>query len=355
MIIIIAIISLVLLVTLHELGHFLFAKKFGVRVDEFGIGYPPRIWGKKIKGTLYSLNLLPLGGFVKIYGHEERIETPDSFTTKPFWQKSIIILAGVAVFWVVAAILLSIVMLIGAPSMLQDDETTGFTDAKVQIIGVSHDSPAFEAKLQTGDIIKEINGDPIDKVIEIQELANSNKGKEILLTIQRGQKMLNIYLTPRVDSPNGEGPIGIALLRTGLKKTVWYKAPIDGVRATGALTVAVVRGWVVTLQGIFKDGKVPMGVEVKGPIGIFQLFSDVGGLGASYFLQLVAVIAISLALINVLPIPALDGGWFLFLVIEKIKGKPLNQKWVQNISIFFFILLVILLLWITFKDIIRLF
>ena len=110
-----------------------------------------------------------------------------------------------------------------------------------------------------------------------------------------------------------------------------------------------------TIQGIFRDGKVPAGVEVKGPIGIFQLFSDVGGLGASYFLQLVAVIAISLALINVLPIPALDGGWFLFLVIEKIKGKPLNQKWVQNISIFFFILLVILLLWITFKDIVGLF
>ena len=355
MTIIIAIISLVLLVTFHELGHFLFAKKFGVRVDEFGIGYPPRLFGKKIGGTIYSLNLLPLGGFVKIYGHEERIEEADSFTTKPFYQKSIIILAGVAVFWVIPAILLTAVMLVGAPSLIQDNETTGFVDAKVQIISVANNSPASEAGLKAGDVLKSINGINIDKVSEVQEFSKDYQGKEMILGIQRGQKILSLTIVPRVDVPSGEGPIGVSLLRTALKKTVWYKAPIDGILATGTLTKAVVMGWVTTIKSLFQEGGVPEGVEIKGPIGIFELFNDVGGLGVSYFLQLVALIAISLALINVLPIPALDGGWFLFLVIEKIKGKPLNQKIVQNVSVFFFFLLIALLIWITIKDIIGLF
>lgn len=355
MTIIIAIISLVLLITFHELGHFLFAKKFGVRVDEFGIGYPPRLFGKKIGGTVYSWNLLPLGGFVKIYGHEQRIDEPDSFTTKPFYQKVIIILGGVAMFWVIAAILLTTVMMIGAPSIIEDSEVSGFDNPKVQIVGVSKNTPAFEAELKIGDIIKSINGVEIDKVKEVQDITKGSQGTEMLLVIQRGQRTLDIHLTPRVSVPAGEGPIGISLVRTGLRKTIWYKAPIDGIKATGILTVAIVKGWAVTIKSLVQDGKVPDGVEIKGPVGIFQLFNDVGGLGVSYFLQLVAIIAISLALINSLPIPALDGGWFLFLVIEKIKGKPLNQKFVQNISITFFVLLVALLIWITIKDVIGLF
>lgn len=353
MIILIAIISLILLVTIHELGHLLFAKKFGVRVDEFGIGYPPRLFGKKIGETIYSWNLLPLGGFVKIHGHEERAEGSDSFSSKPFYQKSIIILAGVAVFWVIAAILLTAVMIIGAPSLIGDDEVGNFTDPKVQIIGVSKDSPALDAGLEMGDIIKSINGIEVDRVIEVQEMIEKNKGKEITLTIQRGQKILNISLTPRISVPNNEGLIGISLLRVGFKKTVWYKAPIEGIKATGVLTVSTVRGWGMVFKSLFQGKGLPDGVELVGPIGIFsKYFSGIGSLSVSYFLQLVALIAISLALINLLPIPALDGGWFLFLVIEKIKGKPLNQKVVQVISTIFFVLLVSLMLWITVKELI---
>ncbi|MBU3942890.1 site-2 protease family protein [Patescibacteria group bacterium] len=355
MTIFIAIISLLLLVTLHELGHFLFAKKFGVRVDEFGIGYPPRLFGKKIGETLYSWNLLPLGGFVKIYGHEERINDPRSFTTKPFWQKSVIILGGVAVFWVIATVLLTAVMMIGAPSIVEDYETTGFKDAKVQIAGVSKDSPAFVAELEIGDVIKTMNGVSVDKVIEVQDIAQENKGREILMEVQRGQSVLEIYLTPREEVPGGEGPIGIALFRTALKQIPWYQAPIEGIKATGNLTVSIVQGWGMVLGSLFSGNGVPEGVEIKGAVGIFELFNGIGSLGVSYFLQLVAIIAISLALINSLPIPALDGGWFLFLVIEKIKGKPLNEKIIQNVSIVFFVLLVTLMLWITIKDVIGLF
>lgn len=354
MTILIAIISLVILVILHELGHFYFAKKFGVRVDEFGIGYPPKLFGKKIGETLYSFNLLPLGGFVRIYGHEERINDPRSFTTKPFWQKSIIILGGVAVFWVIAAILLSIVMVIGAPSLIEDHETTGFIDPKVQIVSVAKDSPADEIGLMIGDVIKSMNGISLDKVISVQEITDRNKGKEIAIVIQRGQTTLDLSLVPRVDTPSGEGPMGVALFRTALKKIPWYWAPVEGVKATWNLTAATVRGWGMVIGSLVTGNGVPEGVEIKGVVGIFELFNGIGSLGISYFLQLIAIIAISLALINSLPIPALDGGWFLFLVIEKVRGKPLNDKLIQKISIFFFFLLIILMIWITIRDVINL-
>ena len=145
--IIIAFISLVGLIVLHELGHFLLAKKFGVKVEEFGIGYPPRLFGKKIGETIYSLNLLPFGAFVKIYGQEERIDDSRSFSSKPFYQKALIVLGGVVVFWIVAAILLSIVMGTGVPSMIDDNQTGVLRDPKVQIISIAYGSPAEQAEL----------------------------------------------------------------------------------------------------------------------------------------------------------------------------------------------------------------
>src|SRR4030042_6402817 len=135
--IIIVFISFVILVILHEFGHFILAKIFGVKVEEFGLGYPPRLLGKKFGETIYSINLLPLGGFVKIYGQEERIDNPRSFTTKPFWQRALIILGGIISFWVVSAILLSIVMAIGAPTAIEDEENGGMVNPKVQIIAIS--------------------------------------------------------------------------------------------------------------------------------------------------------------------------------------------------------------------------
>jgi len=357
--IIIAFFSLIGLVILHELGHFLLAKKFGVKVEEFGIGYPPRLFGKKIGETIYSLNLLPFGAFVKIYGHEKRIEDPRSFSTKPFYQKSLIILGGVVVFWIVSAILLSIVMGIGVPSAISDEEGGILKDVKVQIAAIVSESPAEAAELKIGDAISGLSFEneelKIDKVSQIQEFTQAHKGEEIILTIQRGDEIFDVSLTPRVSFPEGEGPMGIALVRTSLKSYPWHIAPIKGIEATGVLTVAVIRGWGMVFSSLFQGQGVPPGVEIGGPVRIFELFVDVRALGASYFLQFIALISISLALINILPIPALDGGWFLFLVIEKLKGKPLNDKIVQKVSAVFFFLLIALMIWITTKDIIRLF
>lgn len=353
--VIVAFISLIGLIILHELGHFLLAKKFGVKVEEFGIGYPPRLFGKKFGETLYSLNLLPFGAFVKIYGQEERIEDPRSFTTKPFWQKVLIILGGVISFWLVAAILLSIVMGIGAPTVVQDEENQGLVDPKIQITAIASNSPAEEAGLKPGDTIMSISGTDINKIKEVQGFTQAHKGEEIILTIRRGKEVFDVSLIPRVSPPENEGPMGVALARTALKSYPWYQAPIKGIVATGNLTLMIIKVWGTTIMNLFQGKGVPTGVEVKGIVGIFGLFIQVGAMGASYFLQFIAMISVSLALINVLPIPALDGGWLLFLVIEKLKRRPLNQKIVQNISLVFFFLLIALMIWVTIKDIAQLF
>lgn len=360
LILIIAFISLIALIIFHELGHFLAAKKLGVKVEEFGLGLPPKVWGKKIGETLYSLNAIPFGGFVRIYGHEQPVYGDNrSFSERPFWQKSVIILAGVFVFWVISAIILTAVMIIGAPTVIDDSATADLVAPKVQVIAVAEDSPAEKAGLKVGDIItaikvgsKEIE---INKVADIHNLSLASKGEEAVISVRRGLEMFDAPVVIRESYPEGQGPIGIGLVRTDLKKYPWYLAPIKGIQATINLTWGIIVSWITLFGSIFKGQGLPAGVEVTGVVGIFQLFTEVGSLGVSYFLQFVAVIAIHLALINVLPIPALDGGWFAFMLIEKIKGSPLNQKLVQKTSTVFFFLLILLMVWITVRDIIRFF
>lgn len=341
--------SFVALIILHELGHFVLAKSFGVKVEEFGLGYPPRLFGKKIGETIYSLNLLPFGGFVKIYGQEEPIEHSRSFSTKSFWQKSLIILGGVISFWVIAVIILTIVMATGVPTVVDDEENQGLIESKVQIMAVAKDSPAEGAGLKIGDVIKNFV-----QVKEIQEFANVHKGEEITLTIQRGKEVFKVSLVPRFSPPDSEGPMGVALARTVLKSYPWYQAPLKGISATGQLTWFIIRSWGMVFSSLFQGQGLPAGVEVGGPIKIFTLFTEMGDLGISYFLQFIAIIAVHLALINILPVPALDGGWLMFMIIDRLRKKPLNQEVVRKVSTAFFFLLVGLMIWITIRDIIKL-
>lgn len=365
--IIIAVASLLILIILHELGHFLMAKKFGVRVEEFGIGIPPRIFGKKIGETIYSVNLIPVGAFVRIYGEEERISDPRSFTSKPFWQKALIILGGVLVFWIVAAVLLTVVMGIGTPTLVSDEESRDLKDPKVQILSVSPGSPAQAAGLKMGDAVKNVKTRMalpdgrqedvkiVDKVKDVQEFVEENKGKEIVLTIQRGQELFDVALTPRAVFPEGEGPTGVSLIRTALKSYPWYQAPFQGIMATGYLTIATVKGLATTIVSLVSGRGVPAGVELRGPVGIVEFFSYTRTLGVSYLLQLIAVISIFLALFNVLPIPALDGGKLMFLIIEAVRRKPNPPKIEKSLTAIFFVLLILLIFFVTFKDIQRLF
>jgi len=371
--IIIAFISLMGLIILHELGHFLLAKRFGVKIEEFGIGYPPRIYGKKFGETLYSINLLPFGAFVKMPGEIEHSDDPNSFFKKPIWQRSLIVFGGALSFWIVSVILLSIVFSFGTPIAISDEENGNLINPKVQIAAVAPNSPAEKAGIRPGDSITELkiknknlisdkNLDSrsaqneklkIDKVKQVQEFTDVHKGEEIILTVERGKDIFNVSLVPRVSPPAGEGAMGIGLVRTAIKSYTWYLAPWQGIKTTFTLTVEVIKGWDQALGNVIT--RQPSGVQMMGPVGIFHLFTQASQLGINYFLQFIALISIYIALFNILPIPAADGGKLLFLGIEAIKRRPINQKIEQNVTSVFFLALVALAIWITIKDIIRIF
>lgn len=355
--ILIAFISLISLLVVHELGHFILAKRFGVRVDEFGIGYPPRLFGRKIGQTLYSLNLLPFGAFVRIYGEEESVTGTESFKQKHLWQRALIVLAGVVSFWVMSAVLLSVVMSLGVPTVIDDDITAVPGGAKVQIAAVEAGSPAQEAGLRAGDTLQKFsifnNQFPIDKVKDVQELTEKYKGKEIVLTVVRGSNVFQVSLVPRLSPPPEQGPMGVALVRTAMEKYPWYQAPVRGLHSTANVTWLVIKGWGEALSKAIKGA--PSGVQLMGPVGIFSLFAQVSELGINYFLQFVAIIAVHLALLNLLPLPAVDGGKLLFLALEKLRGKPINDKIEKQVNTFFFMALLALMVWVTIGDIARLF
>jgi regulator of sigma E protease len=350
--------SLIILIIIHEFGHFILAKKFGVDIEEFGIGYPPRIIGKKIGNTIYSLNLLPFGAFVKIKGEEEEIENLKSFSKKPIWQRLMIILGGAIAFWLVAWILISISMNLGMPKAISDEEIV--PEAKVQIIGIAKNSPAENAGLKIGDYILEAESEKekiekIQKVKEIQDFTDLNLGKEILLTIERGKKILKIELIPREKPPEGEGPMGVVLSRVTFVSLPWYKAIFEGFSNLANITFLIFSSIPKILSEIFFKRKIPPGVEIVGPIGIFGLASQMITLGFSYYLRFLALIAIYLAIFNLFPIPALDGGKILFLGIEALRKKPISKEAERKITAFFFALLISLMIFITIRDIKRIF
>ena len=352
--ILVAFFSLITLVTLHELGHFFLAKKFGVPVEEFGIGFPPRVFSKKIGETVYSLNLLPLGAFVKIYGEEGGIEDSLSFTKKPIWQRALIILGGVISFWIISIIILSIISAVwGLPAAISDEETLGILDPKVQILEVLPNSPAKEAGILAFDIILKLKNSGLTilptKIKEVQEFIQQHKGQEIKVSVLRGKEEKEIEVVPAQD-----GKIGVGLIRTGFKTTPWYLSLITGTRATAQITSDILKALVEILKRVMSGKKVE-GLELRGPVGIGELMARSFEIGIVYFLYFISLISIYLAIFNLLPIPAVDGGRLLFLGIEKLRGRPIAPKIEQKINTAFFILLIALLIFVTVQDIIRLF
>lgn len=356
--ILIAFISLMGLVVLHEFGHFIIAKSFSVKVEEFGIGYPPRIFGKKIGETIYSLNLLPFGAFVKIQGEIGGIESARSFSGKPIWQRALIVLAGVVSFWLISAVLFSIVMSLGAPTAISDEENGNLINPRVQITSIAAGSPAAMAGLKVGDAILEVKSqkskvESINKVKELQGFTEENKGEEIVLTIERGKEVFTASLIARILPPSGEGPMGVALVRTAIKNYRGFQAIWQGILATVNLTGAIIQGYIQAIGNLVKG--LPSGVQMMGPVGVVSLFTQVNQLGINYFLQFIGMIAIYFAIFNVLPIPAVDGGKLLFLAIEAARKKPISEKIEQNITTFFFSLLIVLMIFVTVKDVVRIF
>jgi regulator of sigma E protease len=335
--------------TVHELGHFLVAKKFGVAVEEFGIGYPPRILAKKIGETIYSLNLLPFGAFVKIKGEEGSIEDPHSFSEKPIWQRALILVGGVASTWIVAALILSFIAgYWGIPTSIPDDITID-QETSVAVLYVKEGSPAAYAGIEAGDIIA-----GFDKAGDFQDFINSHLGEEIEISLERGEENLEISLTPRLVHEDDEGAIGIALSRVADIKYPWYQAPVRGVVIAAQKTIEFP---VVLTSAAVRAirGEAVEEVKLVGPIGIGKIMTNALENGVFDFLILFSIISIWLSFVNILPIPALDGGRLLFLVIEKVKGKPLDPAIESKLNFAFFGFLIALMIFVTIKDIIGLF
>ncbi|MFH1423889.1 MAG: M50 family metallopeptidase [Candidatus Nealsonbacteria bacterium] len=353
--ILIALFSLIALLVIHEFGHFILAKKFGTKIEEFGVGYPPRIIGKKIGETIYSLNLIPFGAFVKIHGEAGGVEDYRSFTDKPLWQRFLIIIGGVVSFWIVSAVLLGVASATwGLPQAVSDEENYNLKEVKIQITQIMSDSPAQAADFQAGDVII-----GFEKVADVQSFIAANKGKEITLTVKRGQDFLEKKIVPRESYPAETGPMGVALARIALKHYSWFSAPWQGITISAGMTANIIRGWIAGIKNVLGIAKLPSGLKMEmfGPIGILDLLGQYSKMGVSYFFFLVSYISVAMALTNILPIPALDGGKIVFLAIEGLRrGKPLNYKIEQNITATFFVLLIIFMIFVTVKfDIPRIF
>jgi regulator of sigma E protease len=331
---------------LHEFSHFLAAKRSGIYVEEFGIGFPPRIFGKKLGETLYSINLLPLGAFVKI---EEKGEK--GFYSQPLSKRIIVVLAGVISFWIISFIIFTLLFKFGAPVAISDEEVSD--TAKVQIIEVAKNSPAEIAGLKIGDTIKEIKIQnltfKIEKTQPLKDLIQEHKGERIVLKIERGKETFDVEVIPRVNPPQGQGPIGIAFTRVDIKKYPLLKSIFEGIKTTVSLTFEIIKGYFLVLKNLFR-GVSPQ-VEFIGTIGAFNIMYQTSKIGLVYFFNLLAIISIYSAIFNSLPIPALDGGRFLFLLIEGIRKRPISRETENKITTISFGILVILVILTAIKDI----
>jgi len=358
------------LIFVHELGHFVTARRNGVKADEFGFGFPPRlagfvrdektgkfefVWGNKeieSKHTVYSINWIPLGGFVRIKGEDGNgTKDLDSFASKKAWPRIKILAAGVIMNFIFAWILISIGFMIGAPETIESNDVN-IANAKIQIAEVLPDSPADKAGIKIGDeILKENKQTSFAGVTDVQNYINSNKGKAIDFNVLRGSDIVEIKVVPRENAPAGQGAIGIALAQTVIKRYPVHEALWNGAIAVYNLTIAILLALGGIIMKLFAGNGV--GAEVSGPIGIAILTKQVATLGLVYVLQFAALLSINLGIINALPIPALDGGRILFILIEKIKGSPVTQKTEQLFHTIGFVLLMLLMVLVTLRDVLK--
>lgn len=376
-----------LLVFVHELGHFVVAKKSGMQVDEFGFGFPPRLFGiQKLAGkwkavwhrrasqsasapppdtgqeaalwapsaqrgaTIYSINWIPLGGFVRILGENNQAASdPNSFINKPFWPRLLTLLAGVLMNLVLAWLLLSAGYIKGLPVALDGAGSLPaqavLTNQQVAILEVAPNSPAALAGIQAGDIILGVDGREFSSAEALRQYVLLQAGREFRFELKRINQNLSAQVASRKQPQAGEGPTGIALGTLGLLSYPWYQAFWQGAQSTLLQLGQIVSGlYHLIIQG---QGLQSLG----GPVKIAQITGQVRELGFIYLVQFAAFLSINLAVLNVLPFPALDGGRILFLLIEKLRRKRNNQKVEQIVNTAGFVFLLLLMLLVTARDI----
>lgn len=360
-----------LLVFVHELGHFWTAKKFGLKPEEFGFGFPPRALGiykdkegkwkiskgkKEIKDaddTIYSLNWIPIGGFVKLGEDDDPGDNPNHFNNKPVYQRLLILVAGVTMNIVLAFFLYAFGFMVGLPQVVDENisDKAIVGSESIQIMEVIPDSPADKAGLRMGDSIIDINGISLENIEELQIFSDESTGEEAIYTIRREGKELEKKIVPELRPETGKGGIGVSIMETAIVKypahiAIWY-----GIKTTFFKTVQIVYAFFDLFKNLFTGQGLTE--EIGGPIRIAEITGQYARMGFSYLINFTAILSINLAIINILPIPALDGGRILFLILEKIKGRPVKKELEGAMHYAGFVLLMLLVVAVTYKDIVR--
>ncbi|MBI2051974.1 site-2 protease family protein [Candidatus Roizmanbacteria bacterium] len=346
---------LALLILVHEFGHFLAAKKNGVLVEEFGIGFPPRLFGIKKGDTLYSINALPIGGFVKVYGeeyHEEETKPVDrrlrdrAFVYKKPWQKAVIIASGIVGNFLLAWVLISFLFTQGVPTPTNN----------VIVERVQSGSPADKAGLLPQDVVTKIilntKTYQISSSSDLIKLSRDFAGRSITLVYIRNKVEKTAILVPRKEPPQGQGPLGVVITSFVEKKYPWFQAPFFGLAHSFAITYRIVVELSKTLFQLMTLQK--PSVDVAGPIGIAQFTSQAIKFGKNAVLELTALLSLNLAVINIFPFPALDGGRLLFVLYEWTTKKRINKRFERYANLFGMIVLLTLAFIISINDIVRL-
>lgn len=364
------IIVLGVLVFVHELGHFIAARRSGVKVEEFGLGFPPRIigifrdyegkWkrigpkGKEAISTIYSLNLLPLGGFVKIKGEQgEKAEQTDSFAHQSIGRRILIISSGVLMNVFFAFILLSIGFGVGFPQII-DQAVSGakVRDQKIQIVDVFVGLPAQKQGLQFGDTIVSADGHTFFKLSDLQNYLESHEGQTVLLELKRGREIVKKEVVPEILEETGRAGIGVSLVNTGI---VSYSFPL-AIWQGFSTTIFLIKEIIFAFLSLLRDLVLGRGVtvDISGPVGIAVVTGEVARQGVIYILQFAALLSLNLAVINFFPFPALDGGRVIFLLLEKSRGKAVSARVEAVVHNVGFALLMLLVILVTYRDIFQL-
>jgi regulator of sigma E protease len=334
-------IILFVLVVAHELGHFLTAKARGVQVLEFGLGFPPRIWGIKRGETLYSINALPLGGFVKLAGEEDP-NVPRSLASKGYGTRILVLSAGAVINLILPLILFAVAFMI----------PHNMVSYPVTIESVSADSPAAIAGIQAGDTVISVDGNTINNAADLQRYIMLNLGKKTTVVVEHGgASQETVQVTPRWNPPQGQGSTGIKIAQapetitlTRQSEAFWEAIPNGAIECyqTYILFKNEIIRWIIGASA----------PQITGPVGMAGLTGEVAQAGISPLIEFAAFISLNLGIVNILPLPALDGGRIAFVLLEMVRrGKKVSPRTEGLIHSIGFLLLIGLMLLVTFGDI----
>lgn len=352
--IIVFIIVLSVLVLAHELGHFWVARWSGIAIEEFGVGYPPRIWHRKRGGIIYSLNLLPLGGFVRLKGEFGDSADPTAFNHAGVWKRIAVVVAGVGMNLLLAWAVLLIAYNIGFSPMTQDE--TAYPGARllhgeVLAIDILPNTPAATAAVQAGDVIRQIDSTPISRAAELQQYTSSHRDQTVVLTLEQAGATRKVSV--KLNGPTGS-PLGVSLGESAVVRLPFWQS----VRAASKEVVGIFGSICTALKdlvrGLFVSGATSTINEVAGPVGIYRITALAASIGPMAVISLLVLFSINLAIINILPLPALDGGRLLLLLIEAMRGKRvITEKIEAVITTFGFMLLMLVIILLTYHDLVK--